>query len=99
MTHLVLQALTRRVVEGKPVVVGLDDPSIILKSVPDLSERKTPPPDLLDITVYRPVVIFNTAFLTYNYRHLLLYAHQGSNAALVLLGWRFNLAQSHKHFH
>ncbi|KAF8804211.1 proline-rich protein [Phlegmacium glaucopus] len=48
------RALTRRVVEGKPVVAGLDDPSAILKSIPDFPERKTPPPSLLDITAPTP---------------------------------------------
>lgn len=51
MTESNLQALTRRVVEGKPVVAGLDDPSAILNSIPDFPERKTPPPNLLDIMV------------------------------------------------
>lgn len=38
------QALTRRLNAGVPVVTGLDDPSSILDSVPDLTPRASPTP-------------------------------------------------------
>ena len=39
------QALTRRVNAGVPVVIGLDDPSSILDTTPDVSTPQSPPPD------------------------------------------------------
>lgn len=45
------QALTRRVNAGVPVVTGLDDPSSILDTTPDVSAPPSPPPAIVDLTV------------------------------------------------
>ena len=61
-----LQALTRRVVEGRPVVAGLDDPSAILNSIPVFPE--TPPPSVLGISVW------TCRNISHDVSHLLLQA-------------------------
>ncbi|KAF9005239.1 hypothetical protein BDQ17DRAFT_1240635 [Cyathus striatus] len=50
------RTLTRRVNAGKPMVTGLDDPSIILDAIPEIPvARLTPPPrSLMDLTAPTP---------------------------------------------
>lgn len=48
------RALTRRVNAGVPVVTGLDDPSSILDTTPDVSAPPSPPPAIVDLTASTP---------------------------------------------
>ena len=63
---------------------------------PPLTRRVTP--SRLPISRLQSLPNLQNPILTRFWSHLLLHAHQGSNAVLVLLARTFNQAQSHKHF-